>query len=152
MIEIYLETRFDAPMVRVFNLLRDVSIHPKTTGGTKERVVESSAQLLELGDTVTFEATHFGIRQQLSSEITEYEFPRLITDRMTKGAFKSLTHSRELQEQGQGTLMRERLTIQAPFGPIGWLGERLFLSGYMRRFLQKRNQELKAIAESVLDA
>lgn len=147
MIVISLETFFEAPAERVFDLIRDVSVHPKTTGKTKERVVESSAQLLELGDTVTFEAVHFGIKQRLSSKIVEYEYPVLITDQMTKGAFKSLVHLRRLVPQGAGVLMIETLTIEAPFGPVGMLGEKLFLASYMRRFLEGRNQELKSIAE-----
>jgi ligand-binding SRPBCC domain-containing protein len=147
-IKIRLETSFKAPIERVFDLVRDVSLHPQTTGKTKERVVESSAQLLALGDTVTFEATHFGVRQRMSAAISEYEYPVLITDRMTKGAFKSLTHTRRLVEQDGGTLMLETLTIQAPLGPLGWIGERLFLARYMRKFLRQRNQTLQAIAEA----
>ena len=44
--------------------------------------------------------------------------------------------------------MRDVFEYSAPFGPLGWLAERLFLSAYMRRFLEKRNRELKAVAES----
>jgi ligand-binding SRPBCC domain-containing protein len=148
MVEINLGTFFAAPQERVFDLIRDVSIHPQTTGKTRERVVESSRQMLELGDTVTFEAVHFGIRQRLSSEVVEYERPTLFADRMTKGAFKSLLHERRLLPQPDGTLMQETLRFEAPFGPLGKLAERLFLARYMKRFLRKRNQELKAILEN----
>lgn len=34
------------------------------------------------GQTVTFEATHFGIRQRLTSLITEYKEPHLFVDEM----------------------------------------------------------------------
>ena len=34
--------------------------------------------------------------------------------------------------------------------PSGWLAEQLFLTRYMRRFLEDRNREVKAVAESDL--
>jgi hypothetical protein len=44
--------------------------------------------------------------------------------------------------------MTDRLQIAAPFGPLGWLAERLFLATYMKNFLIRKNHELKAIAEA----
>ena len=60
MIEINLETRIAAPIERVFDLMRDVEAHVKSTSGTGEQVVSSSAKLLGLNDTVTFRAHHLG--------------------------------------------------------------------------------------------
>jgi hypothetical protein len=44
--------------------------------------------------------------------------------------------------------MRDVFDYAAPLGPLGWVAERLFLTRYMRRFLEERNRELKAVAES----
>ena len=35
-----------------------------------------------------------------------------------------------------------------PLGLLGRIAERLFLTAYLRRFLEARNRELKAVAES----
>jgi hypothetical protein len=44
--------------------------------------------------------------------------------------------------------MVEVLNYSAPWGPLGRLVERLFLTAYLARFLQQRAQVLKRLAES----
>jgi hypothetical protein len=44
--------------------------------------------------------------------------------------------------------MRDRLAFEAPFGPFGWLAERLILCAYFTRFLSQRDAVIKRIAES----
>mgnify|MGYP001796065336 CR=1 FL=1 len=44
--------------------------------------------------------------------------------------------------------MLDRFEFSAPLGLLGTIAERLFLTGYMRRFIEKRNAILKRIAES----
>jgi ligand-binding SRPBCC domain-containing protein len=148
MIEINLETRIAAPIERVFDLMRDVEAHVETTSGTGEQVVSSSAKLLGMNDTVTFRARHFGIWQSLSARVIEFEPPVCLIDVQTKGAFKSLRHEHRFREEGNITVMTDRLQIEAPLGPLGWIAERLFLKSYMRNFLIRKNQALKELAES----
>jgi ligand-binding SRPBCC domain-containing protein len=95
---IVVETLIFASQERCFDLARDVRVHEQTTGKSKERVVEAPEDgLLDLGDEVTFEAVHFGIRQRLTSKIVAYERPREFTDQMQKGAFKSLRHTHRFE-------------------------------------------------------
>jgi hypothetical protein len=44
--------------------------------------------------------------------------------------------------------MRDVFDYAAPFGSLGRVAEWLFLSRYMRRFLEERNRLIKAVAES----
>jgi len=148
MIEINLETRIAAPIERVFDLVRDVEAHVETTSGTGEQVVISSAKLLGMNDTVTFRARHFGIWQSLSARVIEFEQPVSLVDVQTKGAFKSLRHEHRFREDGNITVMTDRLQIEAPLAPLGWIAERLFLKSYMENFLIRKNQALKTLAES----
>jgi len=68
---------------------------------------------------------------------------------MVRGAFARLDHEHHFAEDGSGgTLMRDVFDFTAPFGPIGRLAERLVLTRHLRRFLERRNREIKAIAES----
>ncbi len=149
MITIQLETHIGAPQELVFDLARSLDLHTASTSQTKERIVGGrSSGLVELGDEVTFEAVHFGVRQRLTSKVIEMQAPHRFVDQMAKGAFKSLWHLHEFESVGDSTLMRDTLRIEAPFGPLGWIAERLFLRAYMTRFLKERNAFLKAKAES----
>ena len=44
--------------------------------------------------------------------------------------------------------MRDVFEYLAPFGVVGRVAERVFLTAYMKRFLQRRMYELKDVAES----
>jgi ligand-binding SRPBCC domain-containing protein len=68
---------------------------------------------------------------------------------MVRGAFKFLEHDHHFEPGNKGeTIMIDTLRFQAPFGPLGWLAERLLLARHLRRFLIQRGLALKAMAES----
>lgn len=143
------ETEICAPVEVCFDMARDVGLHCRTAARTQERAVAGVTEgLLELGDEVTFEGVHFGIRQQLSARIVEFDRPNRFADEMTRGAFQSLRHIHEFFPMPMGTRMRDTLEWTAPFGFLGRLADFLFLKSHMRRFLRARNAALKAFAES----
>src|SRR4051812_35969171 len=93
---IRIETSIDAPPERCFDLARDVAAHVRSTEGTGERAVGGVTRgLLELGDEVTWEARHLGVRQRLTVRISRLERPRVFEDVLVRGAFASLHHIHE---------------------------------------------------------
>jgi ligand-binding SRPBCC domain-containing protein len=139
-----------APIELCFDLARNVDIHTQTTAKTKERVVAGvTTGLLEVGDTVTFEAIHFGIRQKLTAKVISMEKPNEVVDVMVKGAFHSFVHTHRFIPRPGGTLMIDHFHYKAPFGVFGVMADRLFLEKYMKKFLSSRAISLKEIAENV---
>jgi len=69
-------------------------------------------------------------------------------DSQVEGAFRRFDHDHEFVPEGSGTRMSEVFDYEAPFGVLGRVAERLFLTDYLRRFLRDRMQVVKAIAES----
>jgi len=67
---------------------------------------------------------------------------------MVRGAFRRLVHDHQFQPVPQGTRMIDVFDFTAPMGPLGVVAERLFLTSYLRRFLEHRAQALKQLAES----
>ena len=87
-----IETTIKAPIERCFDLARSIDLHQISTSHTNETAIAGTTSgLIGLNETVTWEATHFGVRQQLTSRITEFEYPNLFTDEMVKGVFKQNT-------------------------------------------------------------
>ncbi len=145
------ETAIAASPEECFDRARDVNLHAASTAGSKERIVDAPASgMLELGDEVEFEAVHFGIRQRLRSKIVEFDRPRIFVDEMQRGAFKRLRHTHEFARTERGTLMIDELDFASPFGLLGAIADKLFLAGYMRRFMLAKNAELKRLIESEL--
>jgi ligand-binding SRPBCC domain-containing protein len=146
---IHLSTAIEAPPGRVFDLARSIDAHQQSAVGTKERAVSGITRgLIGFGEEVTWEARHFGFTQRLTVRITEFQRPIRFQDRMVKGAFRSMKHDHEFIPKGTGTLMRDCFEFEAPFGILGRAVDRLILAGYMERFLVRRNQVLKDLAES----
>ena len=138
----------DAPIQVCFDLARNVKIHTETTKKTKERAIAGVTEgLMENGQTVTWEAIHFGVKQRLTAKVIKMDKPYAFTDVMVKGAFHSFTHTHEFIESGTGTIMIDRFSYQSPYGLLGRIADRLFLEKYMRKFIINRAQELKRIAE-----
>ncbi len=150
---ITLATEIHAPIERCFDLCRDLELHTRTVPHTRERLVgDKTTGLAELGDVLVFEAVHLGVRQRLSSQITEVDRPVLFADVSLSGAFQSLRHEHRFTEiqtaAGPATLMRDRLEWTSPLGPLGRLADVLFLKRYMLRFLAIRNRSFKAAVEA----
>ncbi|MEK3806319.1 SRPBCC family protein [Bacillus sp. FSL H8-0547] len=144
------EIFIQAPIEICFDLSRSVDVHMETTGKTQERAVDGvTSGLMELGDSVTWEAVHLGVRQTLTAKIIEMEKPYRFTDVMVKGAFRSFTHTHEFQESGTGTIMKDVFSYESPFGIFGKTADLLFLERYMKKFIAARALELKRIAEKM---
>jgi ligand-binding SRPBCC domain-containing protein len=145
---IRIETPIRAPIERCFDLARDPEIHERSAARTHERVVSRTGSgLLGAGDVVTFEARHFWVRQRLTARITRCERPHVFEDEMVRGAFQSFRHVHAFCEVEDGTLMTDTFAFRSPLGPLGALADRLFLTGYLRRFLMARAAFLKRCAE-----
>ncbi|MGI8924672.1 MAG: SRPBCC family protein [Fimbriimonadales bacterium] len=146
---IHVETFIDASPEVCFDLARNVHAHVSSAERSKEKVVSApESGLLELGDEVVFEAVHFGVKQRLRSRVVEYDRPRRFVDEMQQGAFKMLRHVHDFEELGAGTKMVDQMTFESPFGLFGAAIDRLFLAGYLSRFLVARNSALKSMAEA----
>lgn len=141
--------RVRAPIERCFDLARSVEAHVASTGQTGERAVAGvTTGLLELHDEVMWRAKHLGVWQRLTSRITAFDRPRHFRDSMVTGAFARFDHDHFFEMDGEACVMKDVFDYDAPLGPLGRLVERVFLDGYMERFLHKRNELLRLLAES----
>ena len=149
MTKIYLETSINADIKKVFDLSRDIDFHQKSTSKTNEKAIAGKMSgLIELGETVTWRAKHLGFYQSLTTKIVEMESPKMFTDIMIKGAFKSMKHQHIFQEKDGKTLMIDIFEFESPFGVFGKIFNQIFLENYLKNFLIERNKMIKEITES----
>lgn len=146
---IHLETTIKAEIKIVFDLSRSIDLHKISTQKTNEEAIAGrTSGLIELNETVTWRAKHFGIYQNLTSKITEFKSPNYFVDEMQKGAFKSFKHEHFFKSVEYETIMTDVFNYTSPLGFIGRLADKLFLKSYMTKLLQERNQTIKKFAES----
>ena len=146
---IELKTEINADKNIVFDLSRSLDLHLISTEHTKETAIGGKTSgLINLGESVTWRAKHFGFYQKLTSKITEYDRPNYFADEMIKGAFKQFKHEHHFTDLNGGTLMTDFFDYEAPFGFFGKMADRIFLKIYMEKLLEKRNRIIKEFAES----
>ncbi|MDI6098765.1 SRPBCC family protein [Actinoplanes sp. NEAU-A12] len=135
----------------VFDLERDVDVHAESLAGSRETATTTTGRRqLTLGDEVTFRARHFGLRWRMTSRISAYNRPHHFVDEQTRGPFRALRHEHHFEDLGDGrTRMTDRMTIRAPFGPVGAVTTRIVLAPYLKRLLTKRAVHIKRLAEQV---
>ena len=146
---INLETEINAPVERVFDLARSIDLHKATMTKYKEKAVAGiTSGLINLNETVTWEATHFGVRQKLTSKITAFERPRYFRDSMVSGAFKRFDHDHYFEEINGRALIKDIFDYDSPLGILGTIADWLLVENHLREMLEERNRIIKAAAES----
>lgn len=143
-------TDINAPIDLVFDLSRSIDLHQQSQLAHRETAVGGrTSGLIEEGEEITWEATHFGLRQRLTSRIVEMRRPNYFRDSMVSGAFKRFDHDHFFEDiGGQGTRMRDVFDYTSPCGVLGRLVDMLVLERYMRRLLEDRNAVIKRAAEN----
>lgn len=146
---INLETRISADMETCFDLSRSIDLHCLSTAQTRERAIAGrTSGLIGADEIVTWQATHFGIRQQLTSKITAYDRPFHFRDEQLKGAFRFIKHDHYFSSIEGGTLVKDVFCFQSPLGILGRVVDAVIMKRYLTRFLIKRNNMIKNVAES----
>ena len=146
---IEINVEINAPIERIFDLARCIDLHEESMSKTREKAIDGVMKgLINLGETVTWQATHFGIRQKLTSKIGVYNRPFHFQDVMLNGAFKRFTHDHFFEQKDNMVLMKDVFDYDSPLWILGKIADALFLENYMKNLLTKRNLLIKKIAES----
>ena len=146
---IELETKIRSSIEICFDLATSIDLHVLSTEGTREKAIDGvTTGTIMLNDFVTWEATHFGIRQQLTSVIPQFNRPFHFRDEQKKGAFKYFKHDHYFETQGEFVIMKDRFEYKSPYGIFGKLFNVLILTKHLTKFLLKRNNVIKDFAES----
>ncbi|MFY8037055.1 MAG: SRPBCC family protein [Cyclobacteriaceae bacterium] len=148
MTTIKLTTCIKAPIELCFDLARSIDLHIESTKATNERAIAGrTSGMIEEGEFVTWEATHFFIRQQLSTRIVEMRGPHYFKDVMVSGAFRSMEHEHLFENNGDHTLMTDIFCYEVPYGLAGKIFDYFILKRYMINLLSIRNELIKKEAE-----
>jgi ligand-binding SRPBCC domain-containing protein len=146
---ITLELIIDAAIEVVFNLSRSIDLHQVSMQHTNEKAIAGVTKgLISINETVTWEAKHLFKKRQLTSCITAMNSPESFTDEQIKGDFKKWIHHHYFKVINNKTLMIDEVYFEVPFGIFGKFANFVFLKNYMSQLLKKRNETIKAIAES----
>ena len=146
---IELQTLINSDIETCFDLARSIDLHKISMRKSNEIAIGGvTSGLIGLNDFVTWEATHFGIKQQLTSKITAFKRPYHFRDEQLKGVFKFILHDHYFEVKDHTVLMKDIFRYQSPFGVVGKLADKIIVTGYLGKLLTNRNIILKEYAET----
>lgn len=146
---IEIATEIEGDIEVCFDLARSIDLHQISTAKTNEKAIDGrTSGLIDLDEYVTWQATHFGIRQKLTSKITAYQRPFHFRDEQLKGIFKFIVHDHYFEQRNRKAIMTDVFYFQSPFGMIGQLFDKVVLTKYLKKFLVERNNLIKEYAET----
>ncbi|CAN5699992.1 hypothetical protein BH11BAC3_BH11BAC3_05430 [soil metagenome] len=149
MTTIHLTTIINAPIERVFDLSRSISLHKISVANTKEEAIAGvTSGLISINETVTWQARHLFKTRQLTSKITEMQKPVMFIDEMQQGDFKSFKHAHHFKAMNNGTIMIDLVDFESPYKMAGKILDKLYLKNYLRKLLVQRNEIIKEYAET----
>jgi ligand-binding SRPBCC domain-containing protein len=146
---IHLTTFIAAPVERVFDLSRNIDLHKQSMTKHKEEAVAGTRfGLIEKDETVTWKAKHLFKTRLLRTRITEMIKPNIFIDEQSKGDFKMLKHEHHFKHCENGTIMIDLIHFETPYGTVGKWFNALYLTKYLRKLIEQRNNTIKEFAES----
>jgi ligand-binding SRPBCC domain-containing protein len=144
-----LRTIIRAPIEICFDLARSIDLHQTSMLSKRERAIDGvTSGLIGHEQEVTWEVTHFGFKQQLTSRITAFKYPTYFRDEMVKGAFKMIRHDHSFEANHRTTHMYDRFEFESPGGIIGMVVNKLILTSYLKNLIVKRSRIIKEYAET----
>jgi ligand-binding SRPBCC domain-containing protein len=149
MAKIIVETFIKQKPAIVFDLSRSIDLHKISTEKTKEEAVAGvTSGLIGLNESVTWQAFHLFKQRRFTSKITQYDFPFSFIDQMQKGDLKHFLHQHLFEKKDDGTLMKDVISLEAPFGFVGKFFMWIFLKNYFEKFVVERNEIITSFAET----
>lgn len=85
----------------------------------------------------------FGIRLRWTSRITEYDPPRRFVDEQIRGPYRRWRHVHEFIDEGATTVVRDEVTYELPFGPLGWLVDVIYVRWSLKAIFDYRERVIR---------
>ena len=100
--------------------------------------------VMRAGATIDYDLALFGLRFRWRTLIESFDPGVGFVDVQTKGPYRSWRHSHQFSDAPGGTLVRDRVEYEVPFGPLGEIVRRLFVARQIRRIFAFRRAAIEA--------
>lgn len=146
--ELQLTTMIYAPVDRVFDLTRCVSLHKRQFDHHNIIPLNGKTSgLLEMRDYTRWEGKLGGKKRQFVMEMMEIKRPDFYRDEMRKDFFEFFRHEHYFKGIDNGTIMIDQIKYQLPHGVIGRLINKTCAEKEILDYLDERNNIIKGYAE-----
>lgn len=146
---IHITTFIAAPIERVFDLSRNLTIYKVFMQNRKETFSSGAASnLIAHGETLTFHARHFGKTRLVTTRVIDLKKPSSFVHEQVKGDLVHFKHEQHFKSVENGTIMIDLIDFESPRDVIGKVIGKLYMKSYLEQFMNTRNKLIQQYAES----
>lgn len=146
---IHLTTFIAAPAERVFDLSRHIGLHKEAMAPFREEAVAGTRfGLIEKDETVTWKSKHLFKERLLRVKVTEMSKPSMFVQEQAEGNFRMMKHEHYFKPCDNGTIVIDLFHFESPYGVLGRWFNQLWLTRYLRKIIELRNNVIKQYAET----
>jgi ligand-binding SRPBCC domain-containing protein len=129
-----------APLQEVFAFFSQArNLEALTPSWLRFHVLTPEPIPMDGGTVIEYRLRLRGIPLRWVSLIEEWEPERRFVDRQLRGPYRLWHHTHEFASHPAGTLVRDRVRYQSPFGPLGALAHALFVRRELDRVFDFRH-------------
>jgi ligand-binding SRPBCC domain-containing protein len=146
--DLHLTTVIHAPIQRVFDLARCVSLYKRHFDHHHITPANGKTSgVLDLRDYTLWQGKIGSKKRQFVLDISQMDKPGFFRDDMRKDFFESYSHEHFFREIDNGTIMIDQVSFVLPHGLIGKLVNQSCAEKYISQYLKERNAMIKEYAE-----
>ena len=129
---------------QVFAFFADAANLERITPGSLHFEIRSPQPIaMHAGATIDYDLALFGLRFRWRTLIESFDPEAGFVDVQTKGPYRSWRHTHQFSDAPGGTLVRDRVEYELPFGPLGEIVRRLFVARQIRRIFDFRRAAIE---------
>lgn len=145
---IELSSIIDAPRDRVWAFYDDPDNLPKLTPPGIHVTLLSQPARPRIGDVVSLRIRRGPIAFNWDARFTEYDPGRSFVDEQGRGPFSFFRHRHLFEDDPGGTRMTDTIDYIPPFGPIGWIADRIAIARDLKAMLEFRHARTRELLEN----
>jgi ligand-binding SRPBCC domain-containing protein len=137
------ETVLQAHISEVFSFFQDPrNLADITPNWMEFDVVNIDDGEMRAGFKIAYRIKWMGVSLRWITKITEYQPPHRFLDVQTKGPYKVWRHEHTFEEADSGTIVRDVVRYQLPFGILGDVAHWLIVRRQLRRIFDYRARRI----------
>lgn len=109
------------------------------------RVVTGGDLTMRQGLEISYRIHPLGIPQRWTSRISVWDPPRRFVDEQLRGPYRTWHHLHEFREVVGGTEIRDEVTYELPFGPLGRIAHRLMVRRQLESIFRYRERVVREL-------
>jgi ligand-binding SRPBCC domain-containing protein len=105
--------------------------------------------ILSCDAEMTFRIEGFGVTQEITHQVTEFESPRHFTEKQTRGPLKRWIHRHVLEPAASGgTTMIDQIEFERPGGMLRFIVTEAKILNYLEQGFEHRHSRLRTLFPS----